>query len=86
MRASAAGAIIQISISSDVRRVTGIAFGWNAPPSAVGSVVRNPSRSFVVSPSLTFLTEVHGVEIPAKTARGLVSSNANHASGLSPSS
>ena len=39
--ASSAGAVIQVSTSSGVVRITGIAFGWMAPTSAFGSVVRN---------------------------------------------
>jgi hypothetical protein len=39
--ASSGDAIIQISTSSAVVRITGIAFGWTAPTSALGSVVRN---------------------------------------------
>jgi hypothetical protein len=34
-------AFIQVSTSSGVVRITGIAFGWMAPTSAFGSVVRN---------------------------------------------
>src|SRR5580693_8792242 len=56
-----------------------------APTSLFGSVVRNPNRSFVVSPSFTFLTEVQLVQSPAKKARGRVSSKANHTGGLLPS-
>src|SRR6266446_8240337 len=65
--------------------MTGMALGWITPTSLLGSVVRNPNRSFVVSPSLTFLTEVQLVQSPAKKARGRVSSNANHTGGLLPS-
>src|ERR1700680_3043555 len=36
--------------------------------------------SLVVSPSLTFRTEVQLVQMPAKQARGRVSSSANHIS------
>ncbi|MGY4499396.1 hypothetical protein ACVWYH_003327 [Bradyrhizobium sp. GM24.11] len=39
-RASSAGAFIQVSTSSGVVRITGIPFGWMAPTSALGSVVR----------------------------------------------
>jgi hypothetical protein len=39
---------------------------------------------FVVSPSLTFRTDVQPVQIPAKKARGLVSSNANQTGGFLP--
>ena len=52
------GAVIQASISSAVVRITGMAFGWIAPTSAFGSVVRKPKRSFVISPSRTLRTEV----------------------------
>src|ERR1700692_3350388 len=48
--------------------------------SAFGSVVRNAYKSLVVSPSLTFRTEVQLVQMPAKQARGRVSSRANQMS------
>src|SRR5580704_6043453 len=48
--------------------------------SAFASVVRNAYRSLVVSPSLTFRTEVQLVQMPAKQARGRVSSSANQMS------
>lgn len=38
---AAAGAVIQVSTSSGVVRITGIAFGWIGPTSEFGSVVRN---------------------------------------------
>jgi hypothetical protein len=41
VRASSGGAVIQVSTSSGVVRITGIAFGWTAPTSAFGSVVWN---------------------------------------------
>ena len=41
LSAASAGAFIQTSISSRVVRTTGIAFGWIAPTSLFGSVVRN---------------------------------------------
>ena len=81
---SGAGAVIQRSISSAVRKITGIAFGCSAPTSALGSVVRKANRSAVTSPSRTFRTEVQRVQIPAKQAMGRVVSNANHAGGLDP--
>src|SRR6202041_268249 len=74
------GAVIQVSSSSGVVRTTGIAFGWMRATSAFGSVVRNAKRSLVVSPSLTFRTEVQRVQMPAKQARGRVSSSANQMS------
>ena len=40
-RASSGDAVIQVSTSSRVVSTTGIAFGWIAPTSAFGSVVRN---------------------------------------------
>ena len=40
-RASSGGAVIQVSTSSGVVRITGIALGWTVPTSAFGSVVRN---------------------------------------------
>src|SRR5258708_570108 len=79
-RASSDEAVIQASTSSGVVRITGIAFGWMAPTSAFGSVVRNAKRSLVVSPSLTFPTDVQLVQMPAKQARGRVSSRANQMS------
>src|ERR1700742_5235855 len=51
-----------------------------APTSAFGSVVRNAKRSLVVSPSLTFRTDVQLVQMPAKQARGRPSSSANQMS------
>src|ERR1700737_561779 len=51
-----------------------------APTSAVGSVVRNAKMSLVVAPSLSFRTYVQLVQIPAKQARGRVSSSANQMS------
>jgi hypothetical protein len=54
-----------------------MAWGWTAATSALASVVRNPKRSAVTSPSLTFRIEVQRVYIPAKTASGRSSSNAN---------
>src|SRR5258705_5803647 len=62
--------------------MAGMALGWITPTSLLGSVVRNAKRSFVVLPSLTFLTEVQVVQSPAKKARGRVSSKANHTGGL----
>src|ERR1700730_10812119 len=79
-RASSGGAVIQVSTSSGVVRITGIAFGWMAPTSAFGSVVRDANMSLVVSPSLTFRTDVQFVQMPAKQARGRVSSSANQMS------
>ena len=38
---SSGGAVIQVSTSSGVVRITGIALGWMAPTTAFGSVVRN---------------------------------------------
>src|SRR5260370_36324253 len=65
--------------------MTGMVLVWITPTSLLGSAVRKPKRSFVVLPSLTFLTEVQLVQSPAKKARGRVSSNANHTGGLRPS-
>src|SRR3984893_17205945 len=70
LSASSAGAFIQASISSRAVRTTGIAFGWIAATSLIGSVVRNAKMSFVVSPSFTFRTEVQRVQMPAKKANG----------------
>jgi hypothetical protein len=41
--------------------------------------------SLVVSPSLTLRTDVHRVQMPAKNARGLLSSRANQTGGFVPS-
>src|ERR1019366_7122048 len=60
--------------------ITGIAFGWMAPTSEFGSVVRNAKMSLFVSPSFTFRTEVQLVQMPAKQARGRDSSMANQMS------
>src|SRR5205814_3830965 len=68
------------STSSGVVRITGIAFGWMAPTSTLGSVVRNAKMSLVVSPSFTFRTDVQLVHMPAKQASGRVSSSANQIS------
>src|SRR5450755_1785612 len=81
LRASSGGAVIHVSTSSGVVRITGIAFGWTAPTSAFGSVVRNAKMSLVVSPSLTFRTDVQLVQMPAKNASGRLSSRANHTGG-----
>ena len=51
-KTSSGGAVIQVSTSSDVVRITGIALGWMVPTSALGSVVRKAKRSLFVSPSL----------------------------------
>src|ERR1019366_2432812 len=85
LSASSAGAFIQTSISSRAVRMTGIAFGWIAPTSLFGSVVRNAKMSFVVSPSFTFRTELQRVQMPAKKANGRVSSKANQTGGREPS-
>src|SRR3546814_1117744 len=65
--------------------MTGIAFGWISPTSRLGSVVRNPNRSHVTSPSFSFRTDVHVVQIPAKKASGRASDKANHTGGREPS-
>src|SRR3954470_19770507 len=79
-RASSGEAVIQAPTSSGVVRITGIAFGWMAPTSAFGSVVRKAKRSFVVSPSRTFRTDVQFVHVPAKHTSGRLSSSANQIS------
>src|SRR4051812_14310186 len=56
-----------------------------APTSRFGSVVRKAKRSLVVSPSLTFRTELQRVQIPAKQANGRLSSKANQTGGRVPS-
>jgi hypothetical protein len=48
--ASAAVTVIQTSISSCARRITGMAFGRIVPTSAFGLIVRNAKMSFVVAP------------------------------------
>src|SRR5208282_3366723 len=50
-----------------------------------GSVVRKANRSFVVSPSVTFRTDVQRVQMPAKKASGRLSSRANQTGGREPS-
>src|SRR3954467_10177090 len=54
------------------------------PTSAFGSIVRKAKRSLIVSPSLTFRTDVQLVQMPAKQARGRDSSRANQMSPPSP--
>jgi len=83
-RASSGAAVIQVSTSAGVVRITGIACGWMAPTSAFGSFVRNAKMSLVVSPSLTFRTDVQLVQMPAKQARGRPSSSANQISPPRP--
>jgi hypothetical protein len=65
--------------------MTGMAFGWMAPTSRFGSVVRKAKRSLVVSPSLTLRTEVQRVQMPAKQTSGRLSSKANQTGGRVPS-
>src|SRR5471032_1587064 len=65
--------------------MTGIALGWIVATTAFGSVVRKANRSFVVSPSFIFRTEVQRVQMPAKNASGRLSSKANHKGGREPS-
>src|SRR5271166_3955372 len=52
---------------------------------AFGSVVRKAKRSFVVSPSLTFRTDVQRVQMPAKNASGRLSWSANQTGRREPS-
>jgi hypothetical protein len=85
LRASSGDEVIQVSTSSGVVRITGIALGWIAPTSAFGSVVRNAKMSFVVSPSLTFRTDVQLAHMPAKASRGRLSSGANQTGTFLPS-
>jgi hypothetical protein len=73
----ASDAVSQVLTSSGVVRMTGIALGCVGKTSAFGVVVRKAKISFVVSPSLTFRTEVHDVQMPAKNASGRLSCNAN---------
>ena len=49
--------------------MTGIALGWTSATTLLGSVVKNPNRSVVVSPSFAFLTEVQ-LEIEPIYLRG----------------
>jgi hypothetical protein len=60
--------------------MTGIDFGWIAWTSVFASVLRKAKRSFVVSLSLTFRTEVQFTHEPAKQASGRVLSRANQMS------
>jgi hypothetical protein len=67
------------------RKYDGHGLRVNRADDLVGSVVKNAKRSLVVSPSLTFRTEVQRVQMPAKKARGRVSLSANQAGGRLPS-
>jgi hypothetical protein len=64
-----------------------MALGWIAPTTLFGSVRLSEKAkiSLVVLPFFTFRTEVQRVHMPAKNARGLVSSNANYTGGRFPS-
>src|SRR4051812_10262026 len=55
------------------------------PTSLLGSQVRNANRSQVTSPSASLRTLVQPVQIPAKNAKGRLSSNANQAGAFLPS-
>jgi transposase len=52
--ASSVGAVIQQSISSRVVKMTGIAFGWIAPTTLFGSVVRNAKQRIGVEATGTY--------------------------------
>src|SRR5690606_3350418 len=80
--ASFHGARSHVSISSVVRRITGIAFGWIGFTTAFGSVVRNAKISTSTGPSFFFLTPFQLVHIPAKANSGFSSFRANQCSGL----
>jgi hypothetical protein len=80
LRVSSDDAVIQVSTSVGVVRITGVALEWIAPTSEFGSVVRNVKRSLVVSPSFTFRAGVQLVQMPAMQARGRLSSVANQIS------
>ena len=62
-----------------------MAFGCTAPTSQFGSVVRKANSSQATSPSATFRVQVQGVQMPAKKAKGRLSSSANHTGKLRPS-
>ena len=62
-----------------------MALAWIGATTAFGSVVKKANRSFVVWPYFTFRTDVHVVQIPAKTASGRLSSSANYTGGREPS-
>ena len=62
-----------------------MALAWIGATTAFGSVVRKANRSLVVSPSLTFRTDVQRVQMPAKKASGRLSSSANQTGGREPS-
>lgn len=84
--ASTGSAVNHVSISADVVRITGIAFGWITPTSAFGSQVRKANRSVVTGPSFTFRVLVHAsTQMPAKNASGRSGESANHAGGRLPS-
>ena len=76
--ASECGAFIHALHSSGSVRITGIAFGCMGATTAFGAAVRKPYRSFKVSPSFSFLTDVQRVQMPAKNPTGLSSLRANH--------
>lgn len=78
--ASSQGAVIQISRSSSLVRMTGMALGWMAATTALGSEVRKPNNS--CRPGLGVLSDPRTpsqlVQIPAKKASGLSWLMANH--------
>ncbi len=61
-----------------------MALVWIGETSAFGSVVKKANKSFVVSPSLTFRTDVQRVQMPAKKASGRLWSSANQTGGREP--
>jgi hypothetical protein len=78
-KASSASAVIQVSISVSVVRMTGIALGWMAPTSVFGSQVKKPNNWCSPSTGLALVprTPCHVVQIPGKKASGRVWSMAN---------
>jgi hypothetical protein len=84
-KAASLSAVSHALISAWVVRIAGMTFRWIALTSAFGSVVRKAKRSLVISPSLTFRTELQHVHSPAKKANGRLSSKASHTGERMPS-
>ena len=75
--ASGHGALSQVSISSRVVKMTGIALSWIGFTTPFGSVVKKPNSSWSCGPSLTRRMPCQRVQMPAKKKSGFVSSIAN---------
>ena len=83
--ASGAGAESQVSISSPVVRIAGIALGWIVATRVLVSVVKKANKSPETSPSFVFLTLVQFVQMPANAARGRSRPSANQTGDFFPS-